>query len=42
MLNLKMFPFVKIDFFILRQCFMSGKCFKSLTRLVCELSIIYK
>ena len=35
-----MFPFVKIDIFILRGCSGSGKNFKSLTRLVCELSII--
>ena len=35
-----MFPFVKIDIFILRRCSRSGKIFKSLTRLVCELSII--
>ena len=37
-----MFPFVKIDIFILRRCSRSGKIFKSLTRLVCELSIISK
>ena len=35
-----MFPFTKIDIFVLRSCFRSGKTFKSLTRLVCELSII--
>ena len=36
-----MFPFAKIDIFILRLiCSRSGKIFKSLTRLVCELSII--
>ena len=35
-----MFSCVKIDIFILRQCSMSGKNFKSLTRLVCWLSII--
>ena len=35
-----MFPFVKIDIFILRRCSRSGKIFKSLTRLVYELSII--
>ena len=35
-----MLPFVKIDIFILRRCSRSGKNFKSLTRLVCELSII--
>ena len=35
-----MFPFVKIDIFSLRQCSRYGKIFKSLTRLVCELSII--
>ena len=35
-----MFPFAKIDIFILRPCSRSGKIFKSLTRLVCELSII--
>ena len=35
-----MFPFVKIDIFVLRRCSRSGKNFKSLTRLVCELSII--
>ena len=36
-----MFPFVKTDIFILRRCSMSDKIFKSLTRLVCELSIIW-
>ena len=35
-----MFPFAKIDIFILRPCSSSDKIFKSLTRLVCELSII--
>ena len=35
-----MFPFVKIDIFFLRRCSKSGKIFKSLTRLVCELSSI--
>ena len=35
-----MFPFAKIDIFILKPCSRSGKTFKSLTRLVCELSII--
>ena len=35
-----MFPFTKIDIFVLRSCSRSGKIFKSLTRLVCELSII--
>ena len=38
--HLKMFPFAKIDIFVLRPCSRSGKIFKSLTRLVCELSII--
>ena len=38
--HLKMFPFVKIDIFILIRCSRSGKIFKSQTRLVCELSII--
>ena len=37
---LKMFPYAKLDVFILRPCSRSGKIFKSLTRLVCELSII--
>ena len=35
-----MFSFIKIDIFILRRCSRSGKIFKSITRLVCELSII--
>ena len=35
-----MLPVVKIDNFILRRCSRSGNIFKSLTRLVCELSII--
>ena len=35
-----MFPFVKIDIFTLRRCSRFGKIFKSLTRLVCKLSII--
>ena len=35
-----MFPFAKIDIFILRLCSRFGKIFKSLTRLVCEISII--
>ena len=35
-----MFSVVKIDIFILRRCSMFGKIFKSLTRLVCELSMI--
>ena len=35
-----MFPFAKIDIFILKPCSRSGKTFNSLTRLVCELSII--
>ena len=35
-----MLPVVKIDNFILRRCSWSGNIFKSLTRLVCELSII--
>ena len=35
-----MFPFAKIDIIILRPCSRSDKIFKSLTRLVCELSII--
>ena len=38
--HLKMFSFAKIDIFVLRPCSRSGKIFKSLTRLVCELSII--
>ena len=38
--HLKKFPFAKIDIFVLRPCSRSGKIFKSLTRLVCELSII--
>ena len=38
--HLKMFPFVKIDIFVLRWCSRSTKIFKSLTRLVCESSII--
>ena len=38
--HLKMFPFAKIDIFVLGPCSRSGKIFKSLTRLVCELSII--
>ena len=35
-----MFPFIKIGIFVQRQWSRSGKNFKPLTRLVCELSII--
>ena len=35
-----MFPFVKTDIFIFKRCSRSGKMLMSLTRLVCELSII--
>ena len=35
-----MFPFVKIDIFVQSRWSRSGKNFKPLTRLVCELSII--
>ena len=38
--HLKMFPFVKIDIFVQSRWSRSGKNFKPLTRLVCELSII--
>ena len=34
-----MFPFVKIDIFVQSRWSRSGKNFKPLTRLVCELSI---
>ena len=35
-----MFPFVKIDIFVQSRWSNSGKNFKPLTRLICELSII--
>ena len=38
--HLKIFPFVKIDIFILRQCSRSGKICHVSNFLVCELSII--